>query len=264
MIDTHCKFLDSTPNFLGLNIDIDEISKSPAYDTGKVESYSLKKLRDAAWYLKDWKRRLQPVRRGSFVARFNKDSTSEMFSRPELLATMDSAERTLFQVFSQPYFTPADFERRHYRHLTTGAFIPAAAMAARIFNKEHVLESDGYQAKEIHDWSYEFVNDSTDNTITLSRSDLEGGRLDKIINALESTDQIIVWKDVKKSFKIDLKKKRTLVPFDSKDDQAIDLVFSARIRTTAVVIDFSSFSSRSSCRLSRHLRKVSRPTPSPC
>ena len=123
-----------SPEPQGFIVDLDEIRKSPAYESGHVERVSLVFLRERAAFITDWQRQLEPNKRGRFVAHLPTNSGSEVASRSTDFLLSSKKGNSLVQVTSQPIFEQADYEKMGFRHFTTDAFVPAAAMALRLMN----------------------------------------------------------------------------------------------------------------------------------
>jgi hypothetical protein len=80
----------------------------------------------------DWQRQLVPTKRGRFIVRFPTNNGSEVANSPTDYLLGAKKGNSLVQVISQPIFEQADYEKMKFRHFTTDAFIPAAAMALRL------------------------------------------------------------------------------------------------------------------------------------
>jgi hypothetical protein len=231
VIDMVLKDHAAQADFHGHIVDPDKMVASSLSTAGIVSYYSLDTLRTRHGSITGWRFRLPPTRQGKFIARFPTDAVTERLSSPELLARMSSKENMLFQVVSQPSFTPIDYSRIHLRHLTAGAFIPAAEMTLQQFNIQYSTKASEktHPSSDAWDWSYKHVQGPPDNVIVLSRADFENGELDEIIAGLEKTDNIVMWENVRKSHQVDSKDPRYLVEADETNTSTMDLAFSTRI-----------------------------------
>lgn len=230
VITSKVKHIQELPDFKGLAIDPDEVSEVPAASEGQTVRYSITQLRESSDFAGDWKEQLKPKICGRFIIRYPTNSVTEVLSRPEMLAAIDVGLTSLIQVISQPYFTPLDFERRTSRHLTTGAFVPAAGFAMQVYTEFQTLFAEGKKYSHLAAWPpKKFARNDHENEMVISRKDLEEGKLDEIFQSLQDTSRITFWVDLQKSHTINPENTRLLQPYLVKD-ATFDLAFTASLR----------------------------------